>query len=134
MGVWGSGNLENDDAGDWIGEFKKKPSQESLKRPLIKVTEHGNEYLQASTCCRALAAAELTAALKGKPNPKLPDDVQEVLDNVRPHFNEDLSPIALDALAQIVNDSETKEMWEEDEDDAAAWYAEIDDLRTRLES
>jgi hypothetical protein len=132
MGAWGFGNFENDDAGDWINEFKKKPAEASLKRPLEKVAAHGNEYLQGPTCSRALAAAEIVAALKGRPNAKQPEGLQEVLDEVKPHFSEDLTPIALEALAQIINDSETKELWEEDEDDAAAWYAEVDDLRARL--
>jgi hypothetical protein len=89
------------------------------------------EELEAPECADAIAAAEVVAALLGRPLDELPDNVSEWVESHRGRHEPSLASTALAALARVRKKSELKEQWDES-DEPKAWYASLDDLERRL--
>ena len=69
MGAWGIGTFENDDAGDWVDRLEESEGLTLLTETLAPAADPSG-YLEAPTCTEALAAAEVVAALAGRPAPE----------------------------------------------------------------
>jgi Domain of unknown function (DUF4259) len=141
MGAWGKKTFENDGAMDWLADFLEEPSETRILNAfsaqptaiqpgligklLGKKAESIPGELEGE---EVLAAAEVVAAILGRPSTTLPDELKNP-----PAIS--LSPTtvskALAAIDEIIKDSNLKECWEET-DDFQAWKAEVEDLRTRL--
>jgi hypothetical protein len=130
MGAWGSGSFQNDDASDWIADFGDDPDESAIVDALSTVVGM-NDYLEAPDCSVAIAAAEVVAALKGSPNPAMPEEVKESIGMLGIDADRDKVVLALKALERIKTDSELKELWDEAEE-PAEWYGAITDLEARL--
>lgn len=130
MGVWGIRNFENDDAIDWVAELERSEDVSVIEEALRFVTEGGDEYVEAPEACRALAAAEVVAALNGASSPDLPGKIRWWI-NRHPAGDQSLSRLALRAVKRVKTASELKELWDESEN-AAEWYGVIRDLEARL--
>lgn len=130
MGTWGVRNFENDDAMDWVAELEQSEDSSAIEEALKVVAEAGDQYVEAPEASRALAAAEVVAALNGNSSPDLPDEVKRwvSLHQFRSHS---LSQLALRAVKRIKTASELQELWDETES-AAEWYKVIRDLEARL--
>jgi hypothetical protein len=132
MGAWGSGSFENDDASDWVADFCDDPDKELISDALSTVAEMGaGEYLEATDCSVGLAAAEVVAALKGLPNPDMPDDAKECVSKLNIKADPGTVSLALKAVERIKTNSELKELWDESEN-PAEWYAAVGNLEARL--
>jgi len=98
-----------------------------------KTFELRGYYLQAPDCVAILCAAEVLAALRGRPCPDLPDEVREW---VGVHRRLDVTPLLAMAIAKVdrvlAAHSELDELWKENEADYPTWRAGVDDLRSRL--
>ena len=130
MGAWGVGTFENDDASDWVYQLEEA-SDLTLVRETLGPAADPSGYLESPTCCEALAAAEVVAALAGKPAPDIPEEVRAWVVEHRTTVSPDLRALALRAIDQIAADSELKELWEESEE-SAAWADRLQELRGRL--
>lgn len=127
MGAWGHGNWENDDAMDLVQDLSKpNVLRESL---LAASTPSGRE--ETGTCCRALAAAEVVAALVGEPSSHLPDEVSAWVAEHRTAESTELVALAQAAVAAVEGESELQELFDEDGRDDG-WHAVVGDLRRRL--
>jgi|SRR5215204_1182356 len=132
MGAWGSGSFENDDASDWIADFCDDPNKELISDALSTVAEmEADEYLEAPDCSVGLAAAEVIAAMKGSPNPEMPDDAKECVSRLEIKADPGMVALALKAVERIKTDSELKELWDESENQSE-WYSAVADLETRI--
>jgi hypothetical protein len=127
MGAWGAGNFENDDALDWLAVLQAEglPAAGAAIQDVLTLAD---DYLEAPTCCAALAAAEVIAALRGRPAPRLPDELVEWLARVSGDPGEELTTNARNAVDAIRRSSELRELWEDDEE----WKQEVDGLHARL--
>jgi hypothetical protein len=132
MGAWGSDSFENDDASDWLADFCDAPDRELISEALATVAEMDDaQYLEAPECSVGLAAAEVVAALKGAPNPSLPDDAKNCLSNLEIKSDPSMVSLALKAVERIKTNSELKELWDEAEN-PAEWYQAVGSLESRL--
>ena len=132
MGAWGSGSFENDDASDWIADFCDDPDEGLISDALSTVAEMGaDEYLEAPDCSVGLAAAEIVAALKGAPNPDMPDEATECVSTLKIKAEPGMISLASRAVERIKTNSELKELWDESEN-PAEWYAAVATLEARL--
>lgn len=131
MGAWDIGPFDNDDACDWLYDLERSEDVSLLSNTLEGVTEIGEEYLEAPECCTAIAAAEILAAMRGKPAGTLPENAREWIKKNQAREVGELLPLALSALARIRSNSELKELWEES-DEAERWVQTVDDLTARL--
>jgi hypothetical protein len=131
MGAWGSDSFENDDAADWLGQFCDAPNKQSIADALATVVDmDAADYLEAPDCCVGIAAAEIVAAQKGAPNPKLAMEAKACITKLEA-ADANIISLALKALERIKNNSELKELWDESET-SAEWYSSISNLEDRL--
>ena len=129
-GAWGEGSFENDDAIDWVTTCTSSKSISPVRDALEGAL--GGKYLQASDGSSAVAAAEVVAAARGKPNPTLPAGLAAWLKQQPARALSDLTPLATRALTRVRDPkvSELRQLW--DEGNSARWLALIDDLESRL--
>jgi hypothetical protein len=104
-----------------------------VRQALDAVVEVGDEDLDSDEACRALAACEVIARLKGNWGKR--DAYTERVDKwVEAHPQTpppDLVTLALSAIDRIRTEpSELLELWEESS--AEKWQASVDDLRRRV--
>jgi Domain of unknown function (DUF4259) len=132
MGAWGLGTFENDDALDWAAGFRHAPSARLLRDAFAAVIGVDG-YLERDPGSYALAAAEVVAAIKGKPCRDMPPALRDWAAANRDVATPDFVASALAAIDRVTvaTSSEIAELWAEGSD-APAWAARIDDLRQRL--
>ena len=92
-----------------------------------------NRRVAALIAVRALAAAEVVAALQGHPPPDLPDGAAAWVSQHAAVDGSTLAALALTAIARTRANSELAELWEET-DEAAAWGAVVDGLVSRIQA
>lgn len=132
MGVWGTGNFDNDTALDWVFELEETDDL-SLIEQIIEVA-YAQDYIDSDIASEALVAIEALARLKG--NFGVKNEYAEDLDN----WVEEHKLVVPDALIEkskkvleriISNQSELCELWEET-DNFDDWLKEVNDLKMRL--
>ncbi len=131
MGAWGAGTFDNDDASDWVYRLEEA-SDLTLLRDTLVVAAEPDGYLDSPVCAEALAAAEVVAALAGRPAPDLPEEVRGWVEEHQTRVPPDLRTLAVQAIDQVAADSELRELWEEAEE-TDAWADRVQELRGRLE-
>ena len=132
MGAWGHESFDNDDALDWIAELEASAGIGAFSDAFNRVIEQAEEYIEAPECSMAIAAAEVAAALGGKPCEHLPDEIAAWIDG-KPPLPPTIIEKAHRALDLILGESELHELWEENEDSFPKWLAAVKDLKSRLE-
>ena len=132
MGSWAYDSFDNDDALDWVADLEESVGSNSIVEALAGVTNEADDYLEASECAMAIAAAEVVAALAGHRPSTLPEGVLEWLEGKKDP-NLELRTKAQDAIDAVVNDSELKEQMEENKEDFPKWLDYLAQLRTRLD-
>ena len=137
MGAWGTGSFENDAAHDWLVDFSDMPHISTVKDALsVVAATKPADYVETDECGAAIAAAEIIAALKGSPNPDMPDDfMQDVFlpwaENAA--FAPSLTDLALRALARLRYNAEMEDGWLHKKT-RQAWHTALQDLEARLKS
>jgi len=131
MGAWGNGIFENDDALDWIVELEQADDYSVIFDALNTIEDNADDYLDASDCFCALAAAEVVACIHSKQTNSLPDELSEWLKS-QEAMNPKLITKARNATQAILSDSELKDLWAES-DDYSKWKSELENVISRLE-
>ncbi|MFC5453025.1 DUF4259 domain-containing protein [Paenibacillus aestuarii] len=130
MGAWGTKSFDNDDALDWVGDLLDSEGHEFLKKTLELVGHE--QYLDACEASQAIAAAEVVAALIGRPSEDLSEELIEWLDSQK-DFDKILVEVSRKALKRVLgDDSELKDLWEES-DCYEEWRGQIKELEGRLQ-
>ena len=130
MGAWDADSFDNDTACDWAGNFAESTDLRMVFEVFDKVLDE-DEYLDSTTACRALAACEVIARLKGNWGKR--DPYSEDVDNwvlahpmqVPRDYTERARAVVDRVLSPI---SELNDLWENDPD----WLVATGDLRKRL--
>lgn len=128
MGTWGTAAFDNDAASDWLAELEGTDDAGPVEEALRDVAENEG-YVDADEAQPAVAAAEVVAAMRGRPSPDLPAEARAwAAGQGRPEAA--LVELARAAVARVRRDSELKELWEEG--DPSEWEGALDDLAGRL--
>lgn len=132
MSIRGHGSFENDDAQEWLQELARSSDTSLLKEAFETVAEEyeEDEYVEATDCLPAVAAAEVVAALAGRPAAALPDIVTTWVKD-KPPASPKLIKRARRAMEVVLTKSELREVWEES-DRLPRWKAAMKDLLERL--
>jgi hypothetical protein len=130
MGAWGAGAFDNDDALDLLDDLMDGDAA-AILRDALSAAADGDVPVGALDAAAALAAAELVAAMGGRPAASLPDAASAWLRaNPAPP-----TPWMLDAARRAVDavsrDSELRDLWLQT-GEAGAWEEEVRGLRERL--
>jgi len=133
MGCWGTGTFENDHAADWAWSLEENDGLAVVERALGAPSNGG--FFDAPEAREVLAAAEVIAALLGHPAADLSVEVARW---VAEHRGLDARPLRDAALSRVRavlgNDSELRELSEENEEDFPFWKATVEALIARLSS
>lgn len=127
MGTDGVGNFENDTAADWIGEIAAGGRVDDVREALERVA-HAAGDIDAPHACEALAAAEIVAAVRGYPGDT---QVTRAVARRMPTLIED-APLALAAIAAVVDPKNSELYWLWEGPYLAEWLAVVEDLQRRL--
>jgi len=138
MGTWGVGPFDNDTAADWCGALNDTDPErraELVRATLAAVADHGDEYLDSDLAVEAIAAAAIVAAqLPGGTPVTSPYAPDFLLAGGGIEVPDDVPPLALRALDRInADDSEWRQLWEEDPDSYARAAATLLPIRITLE-
>jgi hypothetical protein len=128
MGTWSASPFKNDGALDWVWSLEGVEDTSVLSEALDAVA--ADDFDEG--CEEAVAAAEVVAALRGKPLPELPDEVVayvKALAGKKPA--QELVDQAAAVARRIATDSDLKLRWDESES-ATEWQAAMTDLLKRL--
>lgn len=128
MGSWGYAALEDDTALDFIGGFSDAPSVDKLREVLTAANEA--EYIDDYSGPQAMAAAEVVAAMNGKPFAKLNESVAAWAAQQGPPDAE-LKTLAATVVQQVFEESELRDIWE-DSGAIEPWGEAIEELKSRL--
>lgn len=129
MSAWGPAPFENDDAVNWSAVLVRANDTGPLETALqAAVTDRD---INAHTAARALAAAAVVAAMLGNPSPDMPQAAQTWATKHRRLARPDLVRMSLEAVDNVLRDSELAELWE-DSGQGVSWQAAIDQLVGRL--
>jgi Domain of unknown function (DUF4259) len=135
MGAWGIQGLDNDRAMDFVGDFLDAPSEKLLDEAVRRIADAASDRcLEVPDCERAIAAAEIVAALLGSPIADLPERLASWLkDSATFRADRALVAMAIESVRRIGAQSELQELWA-DVDESEAWQQEMADLERRLNS
>jgi len=145
MSIWGPGPFDNDDGADWFADLRDEPALESIQEALEEISDPAHVgYLEVTDGAEAVAAAEVLAELLGSPgdDPVFDEELEEVAEALKKELTREskrdikkLVKQAIDALDIILNDtenSELRQMWEEQAEAMPAWTAAMTMLQQRL--
>lgn len=130
MGAWGHGTFQNDDALDLLDDVTDGGDEAMLRATLDTAVAAAGTRLEAPEASSALAAAEIVAALRGRPAVDLPDEAIEWARG-RPAPDDVLVARARQAVDAVLTDSELRDLWME-ADELPGWQATVEELRERL--
>jgi hypothetical protein len=134
MSAWSAASFDNDDAVDWLADLSQSTDLQPVQTALEAVTRLDTaSYLEAPEASAALAAAEVVAALLGRPAANLPEEVHTwVAAHRQLGVTDDLRTTARRAVARVQARSELRELWDESPDAGATWRQRLSNLMTRL--
>lgn len=130
MGTWGYYNFDNDAAADFAEDFRDHHNEAKLLEALVAVAEE-EETIEAEAASEALAAAEIVAAILGKPSRDFPADLIPVIVKLDASESADLRELAQQAVQAIASKSVLQELWAKNES-ADDWQQTQQDLLHRL--
>ena len=124
------GNFDNDTALNWVSDFVDSPKPGMVDEALRGM---GDKKKQQDTTAneKALAAAEVVAAMNGKPSDEIPAELEDMLKNFTIKPNRELLTLARQSTLAVKTQSELRELWIET-GDLEIWLEHIDDLLERL--
>ena len=131
MGAFGFNVFENDDALDWVDEYRTSGGAGMIQNALNTALSAG--YLEIPEASTGLAAAEFVAVLNFCPSTDLDPGVAQVAQSRKVLLTEELLRKAQSAVTRIKNDSELAQEWNAVDPDGGAWSQALDDLIARLD-
>ena len=129
MGTWSISPFKNDNALDWVWSLEGVTDTSVLSDALDAVASDDFD----EGCEEAVAAAEVVAALRGRPLPELPDEVVAYIKSqTGKQPAQQLVDHATTVVRRIAKESDLKARWDESES-AKEWQDSMADLLKRLE-
>ena len=131
MGAWDATPFGNDTACDWAYGLDDSTDLFYIEETLQAVLDTGDDYLDAQQGDEAIAAAEILAALHGKPSPPgaYTEDIAAWISAHPLKPSAGLLKKALAALDRIQREpSELLKLWKENSE----WSSSVAGLRARL--
>ncbi|TGD80271.1 DUF4259 domain-containing protein [Hymenobacter wooponensis] len=129
MATWGYYNFDNDAAADFSAKFRDTHSLGLLREALADIG--ATEAVEAQTAQEALAAAEIVAALLGKPGRDLPADLLPITVQLTPEEAPMFQQLAREAVQAVTKQSALLAHWGQGEN-AQDWQQLQQELLDRL--
>lgn len=130
MGAWGTGVLDSDGVLDALEGLTQGEDSAEICAAFDDALD--TDYVDAEQAETVLAAAELVAALCGRPSERLPEAAASWVRDAKALVDNDCRLRAVRAVARVARRSELRELWEEG-DLLPEWERSVEGLRRRLE-
>jgi len=131
-GGWAADTLSNDDASDFFAQIAADGGVELIHSALDAALTHVSP-VDDERASRALAAAEMVAAMMGNPSPNLVTPCKEWAALHSKAADQDLIWLAVRAVDRVVEDSEAKELIQEGgAKNLLDWQMSVTNLKARL--
>ncbi len=131
-GRWAADTLSNDDASDLLNQIVTNGGLEAIRSALNAALISASP-VNDEKASRALAAAEMVAAMMGDPSRHLPAPCKEWARLHSMDANRYLVQSAVGAVDRIVKDSETQELMQEGgRNNLQEWQVNVANLQARL--
>jgi hypothetical protein len=129
-GAWGAGSFENDSALDWLTQCERKGSLRFIEATIEVANKQS--YIEVDEGSALVAAAEVVAAVAGRPNSKPAKNLANCTAKITLEEANKLAAKARTALERVMDTkkSELAQLWKEQ--NAQSWLAAISDLKNRL--
>src|SRR4051794_4464513 len=125
--AWGAGIFQDDLASDFAAEIAQSAGLDGVRRALSHAGQ-ARGHLLYEFAVHALIAAEVLAALGGRPTTALPLELEEwVANHAEPEIPEGLWSLARSAVERVKEDSELAELWARSAE-LGRWIGKVDDL------
>lgn len=129
--AWGAGIFQDDLATDFTSQIVEGGL--AVLRRTFDDAGQARGHLLYEPAVRTLIAAEVLAALGGRPARALPPELQDWISGCQGEtIPEALWPLSRVAVERVKDDSEISELWARS-DAFARWIDKVDDLLGRLE-
>jgi hypothetical protein len=133
-GGWAADTLSNDDASDILGQIVPNGSVDAI-RSALDAALNSVSPVSDERASRALAAAEMVAAMVGNPSRYLPASCKAWAVLHSKDANRNLIESAVRAVDRVVKNSETQELMQEGgAKNLQDWQMSVTDLKARLTS
>ena len=129
MATWGYYNFDNDPAADFSVKFRATHSLALLSEALSATDS--TVPLEVNVAQEALAAAEIVAALLGKPGRDLPADLLPLTVQLTSDEASNYKRLAQECVQAVIKQSVVQAHWEQS-DNAADWHELQKELLERL--
>ena len=123
--------FDDDDAADWAAGLVEADTIDSVAEALMTLFLVGDDHPPAPACTRAVAAAEVVAALNGRGSDDLPEEIRRWAEYRLGTVDPGLTSVAARAIQAVLTGSELDELWKET-DHYAVWRDRMNDLSRRL--
>ena len=132
MGTWGTGSFQNDSASDWFYTVEEAVEPGLVIASALDDALAEAGYLELDFASAAIAGGELLASCAGQAADDLPDHIRWwVTDHShQPHAAE--IEQAVHAVERVRDESELRELWDEEQGPENSWLRAVDDLIARL--
>ena len=132
MGCWGIGNFDNDHAREWAVDLRGGAGFDAVARVLY--AELNGARIGVPAAAVSLAAAEVVAALLGRPSRDLPVEVARWVAENRGQPASEYRSTALNHVRAVLSGhSDLRAMWAAKESEYPFWKATVESLIARLE-
>lgn len=134
MGAWDTASFANDSASDWLAELLEGGDLGMIDEAIDAVLGWGEDFLEASMAEEAIAAAEVTAWLHGRPGPtsEETEGLEGWVEDQEVEDDDGRVRRAIRAIDRVFNrPSELRETWEEAAD-FEDWRKALTHLKDRL--
>jgi hypothetical protein len=129
--AWGAGIFQDDLATDFANEIAQSEDLAVVRRAIAQASQ-ARGHLLYEFAVHALIAAEVLAALGGRPAAALPPELQQwAAGQARRDIPDALWALSRTAVERVKEDSEISELWARS-DEFARWIGKVDDLLDRL--
>jgi hypothetical protein len=123
-------NFDNNFVADWIYNIRQASDLSVLSKAFENVLEGYGKVMERE-CALGIAAAEIVAAMAGRPAMDVPYAVDDYIERVKTVPDPALIQTAIKAVERIRTGSELQQIWDERED-GGAWREALLDLADRL--
>lgn len=134
MGAWGMGSFENDGASDFLLDVADDGADRVIAAIDAVTAADAGEDIEAPDGTEAIAAAEIVAAVHGRPLPDAPEEeFTAAVEACREGLPADIRDRARQTVTRVrdAEESELRQLWAE-ADEYDQWVAGVNDLLERL--
>ena len=138
MSAWGRGSFENDSALDWVSDLQEYDDLDLVVSTLEQAIDddlirYGDGFVDTYNVDTTIAAAEVVAALRGRPSEALPPALTEWIQRHSLHVDTNITELAIRIVTRALNTYELGDLWAE-QTYYEEWKRVIEDLRLRLQT